>query len=130
MKKARVLLACLALALAFGGLTGCMLPDYQLDMNVYVSSSTGGTTGPYDSATITYEFTNVGTRDLSNVQVEIEAWRIDESGEASIITHTLGPFSISSGSMTSGTEDFIWSNDGEDSSFDVFVTSVGWDADD
>jgi hypothetical protein len=129
MRKTRLILGCLAVVAILAGLTGCMLPDYQLTTDVGLTGLSGGAVLATDSVTVTYDFKNVGTKDLSNVQVGIEVWRIDGGGVASSTTYVLGPFSIGTGSTNSGTVNFSWLNDGDNSSFDVFITSVGWDAD-
>lgn len=118
MKKTRVILACLALALAFGGLTGCMLPDYQLDMDVTI------TTVESTYSIVSYTLTNVGSRDLSNVQLEIEVYR---TGVGVQLGH-LGPFNIRTGNSTTGSVTYSWSEAGTGD--EVIITSVGWDADD
>lgn len=129
MKKTKMILACLAVAVALGGLTGCMLPDYQLDMDVTITTSSGGA-GINDYADVSYYFRNRGNKDLRNVQITIEVLRYpsaggDYNGE---VTDTLGPFSIDVGDYVEDTERYYFGDDSINSSFEVFVTSVGWDA--
>ncbi len=129
MKKTKMILACLAIAVALGGLTGCMFPDYQLDMDVYATDQTPGTVGN-DSARVGYTLRNVGSRDLTNVQITAELWRIDPSGPtASIREVNLGPFTIDVGDTVTGSSALeYWTNDGEVSEFEAYIISVGWDA--
>jgi len=131
MKKTKLILACLAIAVALGGLTGCMFPDYQLDMDVYATSMTGGSVATYDSARVGYTLRNVGSRDLTNVQITAELWRNRSTGGSDIEEVSLGAFSIDVGETITGSSAlYEWLNDGGDSNFDAYIISVGWDADD
>jgi len=122
MKKTRLLLGCLAVLAILAGMTGCMLPDYQLTTDVTVTDA-DNTTGTY--ATITYNLTNTGSKSLDNVQVGIEIYRSTSVG---YVYDTLGPFSIGTGSTTTGSVTYNFTAAPSGSySFEVYVTSVGWD---
>jgi hypothetical protein len=116
MRKTRLILGCLAVVAILAGLTGCMLPDYQLNTDVTVTD-----TGHAGYSIITYNFTNVGNKDLTNVQIGIEVDRVGFSPQYD----TLGPFNINRGDTTTGTRTYYWSLVGADY---VYITSVGWDA--
>jgi hypothetical protein len=124
MKKARVILACLALALALGGLTGCMLPDYQLETDITVTSADNSYGGWAD---VTYNLTNIGSKRLRNVQITLD---VDRTPSTFTQQTTLGPFSINTGETVTGTKRVYFSSSTYNSySFFVYITSVGWDAD-
>ena len=125
MKKSRLILACLVVAVALGGLTGCMLPDYQLDINLNISNSES-TNGTW--ADVSYTLENVGSRDLTNVQVEFQVFRSTTIGYE---TGTIGPLTINTGNTSTGTIRVYMTAGGDGPySFAVYVTSVGWDSDD
>jgi hypothetical protein len=117
MRKTRLILGCLAVVAILAGLTGCMLPDYQLNTDVTITY-----TGDPAYSTVTYNLTNVGNKDLTNVQIGIEVDRVGYAPQYD----TLGPFSINRGNTTTGTKNYYWGVTGADF---VYITSVGWDSD-
>lgn len=128
MKKSRLFAGCMAVVAVALALASCTIPDYQLSTDVYVVSLTSSPGDYY--ATVDYTFDNIGSKNLSNVQVGVSVTLTNGIAQGpSTAAHLLGPFTINAGSSVSGSySTHIYSADtyaGASASID----SVGWDDD-
>jgi hypothetical protein len=129
MKKSRLFAGCMAVVAVALALASCTIPDYQLSTDVYVVSVT--TSSPNQNATVGYTLYNVGTKDLSNVQVEVTVTFTDGSGAGpTSAPYLLGPFTINAGSSMSGSYSTYLNAVGTYPWASASIVSVGWDDDD